>query len=60
MEAIKDYDYIAEARKAKAESAARMRGMSVRKKIRYLRKVSREFEKEEREYHRRQQQESLK
>ena len=52
----KDYDCITEARKGKAASAARLRGMTDREKVRYLRKVGREFEKEEREYHKRQQQ----
>ena len=53
----KDYDCIAEARKGKAALAAKLRGMTDKEKIRYLRKVSREFEKRQREY--RKQQEAL-
>ena len=59
MEAIKGYDCIAEARKAKAALAAKLRGKTPEEIVRYIRKESRRIEKEEREYHKRQQQEAL-
>ncbi|MVT09164.1 hypothetical protein [Chitinophaga tropicalis] len=59
MEVIKDYDCIAEARKAKARISAEIKGKSAIEVVRYFERGSREFKKAQREY-RRQQQQALK